>query len=322
MTNDNNFTNPLVSIIIPVFNGANYLADAIDSALNQTYENLEVLVVNDGSNDDGATEKIAQSYGNRIRYFRKDNGGVSSALNFGIRNMRGTYFSWLSHDDLYCETKVADAIKLLKKGTDLTCDCIAYTGCVLIDRNGTRLKNYGMPFESDRLYSSDEVLAIMTASGTLNGCCMLIPRTAFDRVSFFHEGLRYSQDSLMWYLLFLSGYTLISDHKKNVMYRLHSGQTSQIRRDLFESDSLSIAKILAPMLSEKDKTGTLYYSYTKRLTKNRSTDAIRYLMQFSAEHQVLSASRQMKLKIAGMLGAVRYCTVSILKKCLIRIGKR
>ena len=55
---------PLVSIIIPVYNGANFLAQAIDSALSQTYDNIEILVINDGSTDNGATEQIALSYGN------------------------------------------------------------------------------------------------------------------------------------------------------------------------------------------------------------------------------------------------------------------
>ncbi|MDD4547058.1 MAG: glycosyltransferase family A protein, partial [Oscillospiraceae bacterium] len=93
--------NPLVSIVIPVYNGSNYLAEAVDSALAQTYKNIEIVVVNDGSNDEGATEKVAKSYGDKIRYFSKENGGVSSALNLGIENMKGDYFSWLSHDDLY-----------------------------------------------------------------------------------------------------------------------------------------------------------------------------------------------------------------------------
>ena len=75
---------PKVSIVIPVYNGANYLGEAIDSALEQTYENIEIIVVNDGSTDDGATREIALSYGDRIRYFEKENGGVSSALNLGI----------------------------------------------------------------------------------------------------------------------------------------------------------------------------------------------------------------------------------------------
>ena len=84
---------PLVSIIIPVYNGSNYLAEAIDSALNQTYDNCEIIVINDGSNDNGATERIAKSYGNKIKYYSKENGGVASALNFGINMMEGEYFS-------------------------------------------------------------------------------------------------------------------------------------------------------------------------------------------------------------------------------------
>ena len=67
---------PLVSIIIPVYNGANYLREAIESALGQTYGNCEVLVINDGSNDHGETEREALKFGDRIRYFKKENGGV------------------------------------------------------------------------------------------------------------------------------------------------------------------------------------------------------------------------------------------------------
>src|SRR5579862_6874144 len=97
---------PLVSIVIPVYNGANYLRAAINSALAQTYKNIEVIVVNDGSRDDGQTDAIAKEYGDRVRYFSKENGGCGSALNFGIANMRGDYFSWLSHDDTYLPRKI------------------------------------------------------------------------------------------------------------------------------------------------------------------------------------------------------------------------
>ena len=97
---------PRVSVVIPVYNGANFLGDAIDSALAQTWRDVEVIVVDDGSNDDGATADVARSYGDRIRYLRTDHGGVSSALNAGIRAMTGEYFAWLSHDDVYHPAKL------------------------------------------------------------------------------------------------------------------------------------------------------------------------------------------------------------------------
>ena len=104
---------PKVSVVIPVYNGANYLREAIDSALSQTYSNIEIIVVNDGSNDKGETRNIALSYGDKIRYFEKENGGVSSALNLGIREMTGEYFSWLSHDDSYKPQKIENSIRYL-----------------------------------------------------------------------------------------------------------------------------------------------------------------------------------------------------------------
>ena len=97
---------PLVSIVIPVYNGANYLSLAIHSALAQTYRNIEILVVNDGSDDNGATARIARLYGDRIRYFEKKNGGVASALNLAIGEAKGLFISWLSHDDLYTSDKI------------------------------------------------------------------------------------------------------------------------------------------------------------------------------------------------------------------------
>ena len=78
---------PKISIVIPVYNGADFVAEAIDSALNQTYDNVEIIVVNDGSKDN--TEEVVKRYGDKVRYFAKPNGGVSSALNLGIAEMTG-----------------------------------------------------------------------------------------------------------------------------------------------------------------------------------------------------------------------------------------
>ena len=76
---------PKVTIIIPVYNGSNFLSEAIDAALAQTYKNCEILVINDGSTDDGASEKIALSYGDKIKYYLKEN--VNLIVNKNTKNI-------------------------------------------------------------------------------------------------------------------------------------------------------------------------------------------------------------------------------------------
>jgi glycosyltransferase involved in cell wall biosynthesis len=107
---------PLVSIITPVFNGEKYLREAVDSALSQTYQNTEIIIVNDGSTD--STEEIILAYGNKVKYFKKKNGGVSTALNLAIRKSKGEYISWLSHDDVYLPKKIEDQIAEISQLVD------------------------------------------------------------------------------------------------------------------------------------------------------------------------------------------------------------
>ena len=80
-----------VCVLMSTYNGEKFIEEQLDSILNQTYKNIEIIVVNDGSNDDGKTEEIALSYGDKIKYIKKQNGGVSSALNAGIKEMTGEY---------------------------------------------------------------------------------------------------------------------------------------------------------------------------------------------------------------------------------------
>lgn len=182
--------NPLVSIVIPVYNGSNYLSEAIDSAINQTYKNCEIIVVNDGSNDDGATERIALSYGNQIRYFYKENGGVATALNFGIRNMWGEYFSWLSHDDVYYPNKIQTEIDALSMEEDRT-------KTVLCDYDYWVMSN-GSCFKTDytKYYSLDELTnSIFTViQFPIHMCCALIHKSQFERVGLFDDKLRCAND--------------------------------------------------------------------------------------------------------------------------------
>src|SRR5579872_6915564 len=104
-----------VSICMPVFNGGQYFKIALDSALAQDYPDVEIIVVNDGSTDDGETEKIALEKRDRIHYIHQENRGVAGALNTAISNMTGEYFAWLSHDDIHLPHKTSSQIAFLAR---------------------------------------------------------------------------------------------------------------------------------------------------------------------------------------------------------------
>lgn len=189
---------PMVSIIIPVYNGSNYLKEAIDSALAQTYTNCEILVINDGSCDDGKTEAIALSYGDRIRYFKKKNGGVASALNLGIMKMQGDYFSWLSHDDVYYPNKVEREIEAVMESGDPTrlvqCEYDFYDEATATYTPTDFSKCYSMEQLTNSVFS---VLQLQ-----IHACCALIHKSHFERVGLFDESIRTVQDIEMWFRLF------------------------------------------------------------------------------------------------------------------------
>jgi len=106
MTNEN----PLVSVIIPVYNGARYLGAALESVFAQTYRNFEVIVVDDGSVDDSGV--IAQSFPD-VRYIHQTNQGVAAARNNGLEAARGEYFAFLDQDDLWAPEKLKLQVEYL-----------------------------------------------------------------------------------------------------------------------------------------------------------------------------------------------------------------
>ena len=228
---------PLVSIVIPVYNGSNYLAEAINSALAQTYENVEILVVNDGSSDGGKTRDVALSYGDRIRYFEKENGGVSTALNLGIREMRGDYFAWLSHDDVYHPKNILlqmENIFSMDKGFVSACSTASFTDPMPLARKVRKSKKQVLTRPLDHW------------KRWIYGCSLIIPKSTLQKINCFNENNRTTQDvELVWELLRESEIHILSDIL--VFRRVHSEQGYQdpkiIKLNIQEGNSLLQKKI-------------------------------------------------------------------------------
>ncbi|MCK5004740.1 MAG: glycosyltransferase [Candidatus Aminicenantes bacterium] len=110
---------PKISVIIPLYNQKDYISEAINSVLEQTYENIEIIVINDGSTDDPGI--VLEKYKNKITVINQDNAGLSSARNTGIKNSTGVYLQFLDADDILVEEKIEKQISsLLQNKEDLS----------------------------------------------------------------------------------------------------------------------------------------------------------------------------------------------------------
>lgn len=225
---------PLVSIIIPVYNGTNYMREAIDSALAQTYKNLEIIVVNDGSTDNNETDKVARSYGDRIRYYEKQNGGCASALNYGISQMRGEWFSWLSHDDKYYPDKVKKSIEFINENKLHDGNSLIYCNSDLMDDKGDSIF-HPVAFNTGS-FDKLELLKGLLFKFSVNGCALLIHKNILNVVGEFDQDLKYTPDFDYWIRVALAGYGMHSFDDKLCSNRVHAGQVSVQSKDRMRPD--------------------------------------------------------------------------------------
>ena len=123
---------PSISIILPTYNGATYIRESLDSCLNQSFQDLELIVVVDGSTDD--TEAILSSYSDpRLHVFKQDNQGLAVALNAGSAQARGRFLSWTSDDNIYLPEAMAVMWQHLQEHPQAAMVC---TDCLVIDDSG------------------------------------------------------------------------------------------------------------------------------------------------------------------------------------------
>src|SRR5262249_16695009 len=160
----------LVSIIIPPYNSARYLCDAIDSVLAQTFTDFEVLVIDDGSTDE--TESLMSRYGPPIRYIRQENRGVARARNRGIEESRGGYVAFLDADDTWFPHKLERQIEALKLRGE-------YRFCY---SNFTAVTSDLRPFFVKRIDPRGNALEDLLLRGNVVGsiCTVLCDRLLFE----------------------------------------------------------------------------------------------------------------------------------------------
>lgn len=231
-------TVPLISVIIPNYNYGDYIADAIESVLSQTYPEVEIIVVDDGSTDDSKSKVI--KYGSRVRLVQQQNKGVSAARNRGIAESNGRFIAFLDADDKWHPEKLSRQFEQMnnpKVG-------MVYCGLQYMDAKGRFLS---VNLSGSEGYVLKE-LALLEGPGVpASGSSALVRRECFERVGLFDESLSTSADWDMWRRI-ACHYEIRIVREPLVFYRVHaSGMHHNV--DLLERDML---QAVSKMFSDPD----------------------------------------------------------------------
>lgn len=220
-----NLRQPFFSVVIPVYNHAEFLGGALDTVLKQSYRDWEAIVVNDGSTDN--TNEVMEYYAakdKRIKCFSKDNGGVSSALNEGIRNAVGKWICWLSSDDFFEPGKLQIHFDEIRKHPDKKFH-ISQWSLYFDDIQIKRPASLWEPIPKDEF----RVLHLFHAN-YIHGNSIALEKTVLDDVGLFDEKLLQGQDFDLWFRILLK-YSFHFIPERTCTTRLHEGQTTNTFKD-------------------------------------------------------------------------------------------
>lgn len=253
--------NALISVIIPVYNVEQYLRQCIDSVLHQTYQNIEVILVDDGSTDSSVTicEEYAKENAN-ITVVCKENGGASSARNMGFKKVKGDYVYFLDSDDYLEENALQDMLECLVAEQ---ADVIFFNAYAIEETTGNKTEKY---YSYKKKYESGEgleVLQELLLNKDLHVApwIMLFDRSFLEREKItFEEGIIY-EDMIFAYQVFCQAkkVTHLSKYLYNRRYRENSVMTTKISRRNFDSAEKVYYKVKEYSETISDKTKTSSY---------------------------------------------------------------
>lgn len=188
---------PFFSIVIPLYNKEKNILDTINTVLGQSFQDFEIVVVNDGSKDNGP-EIVSNLSDSRIRIIHQENAGVSSARNTGVKESTGEYIALLDADDLWLENHLQNIHELIKKYPDFGLYACAYK--IRIEGAQDRSINvYGLPDDSDFVTIPNYFESVAYGDNLVCSSAVCIPKKIFiENDIWFPVGEKYGEDQYVW----------------------------------------------------------------------------------------------------------------------------
>ena len=252
----------LVSIIIPVYNAAPFLKDSLESVINQTYSNIEIICIDDGSEDNSL--EILKFFSDKITIISQENQGLASALNVGIKKMKGKWFKWFSPDDVMFH----NTIEILVNEAEKFSNTIIYSDWDIIDEKSNLLRSF-QESNYNELTNFEYNVRLLDRQ-LINVNTTLIPSSLLEKCS-----IRDLDDPVaIDYDLFLNAALLFDIkfrlvQKSLIKYRIH---TKQLSHNNISKTLEYISQIKDEILQHLDDSSqTKYISELKRYQKSKST---------------------------------------------------
>lgn len=269
---------PVVSIIIPTYNCALYIAETITSVLNQSFKDIELIVVDDGSTD--ATRDIVASFGQPVRLVTQANAGVCVARNRGISEAAGKYICLMDHDDYWFPHKLARQVSILEQQPETG---VVYSSFILWHRDEST-GQFPSPDSFDlNTYLDDTVPQF---SGWIYHQflidCWMLTSTAmfraeiFDQCGLFDESLPYSEDWDLW-LRISRSYPFVQLRRPTTLYRQHAQQGNRLARDIDYRTRLLQDAVKKWGLCSQDGRCVTRHAFNKQLATYHSSFALGHL---------------------------------------------
>lgn len=205
-----------ISVIIPVYNGEKTIRETIESVLNQTFKDLELLIINDGSTD-STLEVISSCKDSRIKVFSYPNAGVSPSRNSGIFHAVGEYISFMDADDLWTPDKLEFQLKALQENPQAA---VAYSWTQCIDESG-QFSRRGSHISC----AGDVYAKLLLIDFIESGSNPLIRKSALTEVGGFDESLTHSEDRDLW-LRLAARYHFVAVPSPQILYRVSRSSAS------------------------------------------------------------------------------------------------